>query len=49
MDKELELLSRYTESAYLETLNAMSRLVNCITQERNYYRKLCKQKEEDYE
>jgi hypothetical protein len=42
---ELEQLRRNTEKAYQAALNALFDLVNAITEERNYYRELCNQKE----
>ena len=42
---EEERLRRNTEKAYQEALRAMFDLVNAITEERNYYRDLCKRKE----
>ena len=44
---EIEQLRRNTEKAYQAALNAMFDLVNAITEERNYYRELCKRKEAD--
>lgn len=44
---EIELLRRNTEKAYNAALRAMFDLVNAITEERNYYRELCNQKEEE--
>ena len=43
---ELEQLRRNTEKAYQAALKAMLELVNAITEERNYYRELCKHKED---
>ena len=42
---EIEQLRRNTEKAYQAALKAMFDLVDAITEERNYYRELCKQKE----
>lgn len=42
---EIEQLRRNTEKAYNAALRAMFDLVNAITEERNYYRELCNQKE----
>jgi hypothetical protein len=42
---ELEQLRRNTEKAYQAALNALFDIVNAITEERNYYRELCNQKE----
>ena len=42
---EFEKLRRNTEKAYQAALKAMFDLVEAITEERNYYRELCKQKE----
>ena len=42
---EFEQLRRNTEKAYQAALNALFDLVNAITEERNYYRELCEQKE----
>ena len=44
--KEEERLRRATEKAYQEALRAMFDLVNAITEERNYYRELCKKVED---
>lgn len=44
---EIEQLRRNTEKAYQAALKAMFDLVDAITEERNYYRELCKQKEQD--
>ena len=41
--EKLEQLRRNTEKAYQESLRAMFDLVDAITEERNYYRDLCKQ------
>ena len=43
---EIEKLRYNTEMAYQDALRAMFDLVNAITDERNYYRELCKQKED---
>ena len=43
---EIEQLRRNTEKAYQAALKAMFDLVNAITEERNYYRELCNQKED---
>lgn len=43
---EIEQLRRNTEKAYNAALRAMFDLVNAITEERNYYRELCNQKED---
>jgi hypothetical protein len=42
---EIEQLRRNTEKAYNAALRAMFDLVNAITEERNYYREMCNQKE----
>ena len=42
---EIEQLRRNTEKAYQAALKAMFDLVDAITEERNYYRELCNQKE----
>lgn len=42
--KELEQLRRNTEKAYQAALKAMLDIVDAITEERNYYRELCNQK-----
>lgn len=42
---EFEQFRRNTEKAYQNALKAMFDLVDAITQERDYYRELCKQKE----
>ena len=42
---EEQRLRMNTEKAYQEVLRAMFDLVNAITEERNYYRELSKQKE----
>ena len=44
---EIEQLRRNTEKAYQAALKAMFDLVDAITEERNYYRELCRQKEQD--
>ena len=44
--EKLEQLRRNTEKAYQSALKAMFELVDAITEERNYYRELCKQKED---
>ena len=44
---EIEQLRRNTEKAYQAALKAMFDLVDAITEERNYYRELCKKKEQD--
>jgi hypothetical protein len=44
---EFEQLRRNTEKAYQAALNALFDLVNAITEERNYYRELCNQKENE--
>lgn len=44
MDR-IEQLRRNTEHAYSIALQAMLELVEAITEERNYYRDLCKEKE----
>ena len=44
---EIEQLRRNTEKAYQAALKAMFDLVDAITEERNYYRELCKQKKQD--
>ena len=46
---EFEQLRRNTEKAYQAALNALFDLVNAITEERNYYRELCNQKENEQE
>lgn len=46
---EIEQLRRNTEKAYQSALKAMLELVDAITEERNYYRELCKRKEADNE
>jgi len=43
---EIEQLRRNTEKAYNAALRAMFDLVNAITEERNYYRELCNQKDD---
>ena len=43
--EKLEQLRRNTEKAYQSALKAMFDLVDAITEERNYYRELCEQKE----
>ena len=43
---ELEQLRRNTEKAYQAALKAMLELVDAITEERNYYRERCKDKED---
>ena len=43
--EKLEQLRRNTEKAYQSALKAMFELVDAITEERNYYRELCKQNE----
>jgi len=43
---EIEQLRRNTEKAYNAALRAMFDLVNAITEERNYYREMCNQKED---
>ena len=45
---EIEQLRRNTEKAYQAALKAMFDLVNAITEERNYYRELCNQKEAEH-
>jgi hypothetical protein len=45
---EIEKLRLNTEKAYQEALRAMFDLVNAITEERNYYRDLCKRKEAEH-
>ena len=45
---EIEQLRRNTEKAYQTALKAMFDLVNAITEERNYYRELCNQKEAEH-
>ena len=42
---EIEQLRRNTEKAYQAALKAMFDLVDAITEERNYYREQCEQKE----
>jgi hypothetical protein len=42
---EIEQLRRNTEKAYNAALRAIFDLVNAITEERNYYREMCNQKE----
>ena len=42
---EIEKLRRNTEKAYQAALKAMFDLVDAITEERNYYREQCEQKE----
>ena len=42
---EIEQLRRNTEKAYQAALKAMFYLVDAITEERNYYREQCEQKE----
>ena len=44
---EIEQLRRNTEKAYQAALKALFDLVDAITEERNYYRELCKRKEAD--
>jgi hypothetical protein len=46
---EFEQLRRNTEKAYQAALNALFDLVNAITAERDYYRELCNQKENEQE
>lgn len=43
---QIERLRRNTEQAYQEVLRALYTLVNVITDERNYYRELAKEKED---
>ena len=43
--EKLEQLRRNTEKAYQSALKAMFELVDAITEERNYYRDLCTEKE----
>ena len=45
--EDIERLRRNTEKAYQAALKAMFDLVDAITEERNYYRDLCKQKEKE--
>ena len=45
---EIEQLRRNTEKSYQAALKAMFDLVDAITEERNYYRELCKQKEAEH-
>ena len=42
---DIEQLRRNTEKAYQAALKAMFDLVDAITEERNYYREQCEQKE----
>ena len=42
--EKLEQLRRNTEKAYQSALKAMLELVDAITEERNYYRDLCNEK-----
>ena len=42
--EKLEQLRRNTGKAYQSALKAMFELVDAITEERNYYRDLCKEK-----
>jgi hypothetical protein len=42
--EKLEQLRRNTEKAYQSALKAMFELVDAITEERNYYRDLCNEK-----
>ena len=42
---EIEQLRRNTEKAYQAALKAMFDLVDAMTEERNYYREQCEQKE----
>ena len=44
--EKLEQLRKNTEKAYQAALKEMFDLVDAITEERNYYRELCKQKED---
>jgi len=46
---EFEQLRTNTEKAYQAALKAMFDLVDAITEERNYYRELCNQKENEQE
>ena len=48
MMSEIEQLRRNTEKAYQAALKAMFDLVDAITEERNYYRELCNQKEGEH-
>ena len=48
MMSEIEQLRRNTEKAYQAALKAMFDLVDAITEERNYYRELCNQKEAEH-
>lgn len=41
----IEQLRRNTEQAYNAALQALLELVNAITDERDYYRDMCKEKE----
>lgn len=43
--KEIDQLRRNTEKAYQAALNALFDLVNALTEERNFYREQCNQKE----
>ena len=43
--EKLEQLRRNTEKAYQAALKAMFELVDAITEERNYYRDLCTEKD----
>ena len=47
--EKLEQLRRNTEKAYQSALKAMIELVDAITEERNYYRELCKQKDAKFQ
>ena len=42
--EKLEQLRRNTEKAYQSALKSMFELVDAITEERNYYRDLCNEK-----
>jgi len=46
-DKELEALEKETEKAWDEAIKALTNVINCITMERNYYRKRCEKSKED--
>ena len=46
-DKELEALEKETERAWDEAIKALTNVINCITMERNYYRKKCVEEQKD--